>query len=217
MKLLSEIAINPLRIAFDNIKYEENYVKNVRLASEYGINNLSNYILFNFRDSPEDFYRRLQINIELNEEFGEHKYKTKIWSFPMKYVPLCGEASKNRKYIGQYWNRKYLRGIQCILLATHGVVGPKRDFFEKAFGENVNGFKEILIMPEDYIIHRLQHEKDGSTQSWREEMNSLDNSKKKKIIRIVKINSFKNTKQYTKDIARIIELYENRGVKKYDE
>ncbi|MCD6522475.1 MAG: hypothetical protein J7K68_01895, partial [Candidatus Diapherotrites archaeon] len=31
-----------------------------------------------------------------------------------------------------------------ILLATHGVIGPKRIFFEKAFGKDFNEFKKIL-------------------------------------------------------------------------
>jgi len=38
------------------------------MARKYGIRHLSNYILFNYDDTPEDFYKRLQINIELNEE-----------------------------------------------------------------------------------------------------------------------------------------------------
>ena len=46
----------------------------------------------------------------------------------MKYMPLEGEHCKDRKYVGKYWNKKLLRGIQCVLSATHGVVGPNRDF-----------------------------------------------------------------------------------------
>ena len=138
MKLLSEIAIKPLRIAFDDIKYKNIYIEKVRLAAEYGIKTLSNYILFNFnQDTPEDLYERLKINVELNEEFERKGYKSKIWSFPMKYSPIKGKFCKNRKYVGKHWNKKYLRGIQCILLATHGVVCPKKQFFEKAFGKDV--------------------------------------------------------------------------------
>ncbi len=216
MRLLSEIAINPLRIAFDDLKYENKYIANVRLAADNGIKMLSNYILFNFNDKAQDFYRRLQINIELNEEFERKNYKTKVWSFPMKYVPLKGKYSKNRKYVGKYWNKKYLRGIQCVLLATHGVVGPKRKYFEKAFGKNFKEFKEILMMPEDYIIHRLQHEKDGSTQSLREVMSSMNNSEKRKVKRIIRGNSFKSFGLYQKNIEEIIKMYRNRGIESGD-
>ena len=36
--------------------------------------------------------------------------------------------------------KNILRGVQCILLSTHGVVGPKKKFFEKAFGKDVKNF-----------------------------------------------------------------------------
>ncbi len=146
MYLLSQIAIFPLRIAFDDIKLEPVYIEKIRLAARYGIKRLSNYILFNFNDNPDDFYRRLKINIELNEELG-----LSIFSFPMKYIPL---EEIDRKYIGKNWTASQLRGIQCILHATHGVVGPKRPFFEKAFGRSVDEFRFIIEQPEEAIFNR---------------------------------------------------------------
>jgi len=147
MKLLSEIAIKPLRIAFDDIKMKKLYIEKVRLAHKYGIKHLSNFILFNYNDTPEDFYERLKINIELNEKLG-----LSIFSFPMKFVPL---NSKDRKYVcNPHWTKTQLRGIQCILHATHGVVGPKSPFFEKAFGKDVEEFKHIIEQPEEHIFHR---------------------------------------------------------------
>ncbi|MBS3910069.1 MAG: cobalamin-binding domain-containing protein [Actinobacteria bacterium] len=147
---LAELPIKPLRIAFDDIELKEIYAEKIRWAAEYGLVYLSNYVLYNFEDTPEDFYERLRINIELNEELG-----TQIFSFPMKYVPF---TSKNRKYIGSNWNYRYLRSVNCILNATHGVVGIKKPFFNRAFGENVEQFKRLLAMPEKYIIYRDQHE-----------------------------------------------------------
>ena len=146
MELLSQLPLKPLRIAFDNIKFEKLYIDKMRLAHKYGIRHLSNFILFNYDDTPEDLYRRLQINIELNEELG-----LSIFSFPMKYVPL---DAKDRKYVGPNWTKTQLRGIQCILHATHGVVGPKRPFFEKALGKDAHEFKYIIEQPEEFIFHR---------------------------------------------------------------
>ncbi|MDI3477603.1 MAG: hypothetical protein PWQ59_1128 [Thermoanaerobacterium sp.] len=176
MKLLSKIAIHPLRIAFDHAheEYVKLYVSKVRMAAEYGIKNLSNYILFNYTDTPEDFYNRLKINVELNEEFENKGYETRIWSFPMKYSPISGEHCKDRKYIGPKWNRKYLRGIHCILNSTHGVVGPKKTFFEKAFGRNIDEFKKIILMPEEYIIYREQNELNGNIAEWENDLNNLN-------------------------------------------
>ncbi len=173
MKLISEIAISPLRIAFDHIEDKDIYIEKVRMAADYGIATLSNYILFNFEDTPEDFYERLRINVVLNDEFKRNGYKSRIWSFPMKYSPIMGVNCKNRKFIGPHWNRKYLRGIQCILHATHGVVGPRNAFFQTAFGESFNAFLEILMMPEDVIIYRNKSISDGTTGKWRDEYKKL--------------------------------------------
>ncbi len=154
MALLAEIAIKPMRIAFDHISMEELYISKIRMAAQYGILNLSNYILYNYNDKPEDFYERLRINCELNEELG-----TKIYSFPMKYIPL---THKNRSYVGKNWNRKLIRGVQCILLATRGMVSPRLEFFEAAFGRNEKEFLAIANMPDEYIINRRLHENNGA-------------------------------------------------------
>lgn len=146
MELLTQIALRPLRIAFDNIKLKKLYIEKIRLAYKYGIRHLSNYILFNYNDTPDDFYERLRINIELNEELG-----LGIFSFPMRYIPL---DAKDRKYTGPNWTRTQLRGIQCILHATHGVVGPRKPFFDTAFGKDVDEFKYIIEQPEEAIFHR---------------------------------------------------------------
>jgi hypothetical protein len=146
MSLLSKIAIRPLRIAFDDIKFENIYKEKIHLANKYGIKHLSNYILFNFHDTPEDFYKRLKINIELNEELG-----LSIFSFPMRFIPL---DAKDRKYVGPNWTAQQLRGLQCILHATHGVVGPKRSFFNNAFGSSSEEFKYIIKQSEEQIFYR---------------------------------------------------------------
>lgn len=163
MALLSEIAIRPMRIAFDDIRLRDLYEQKVRLAAKYNFKHLSNYILYNFNDHPDDFYDRLKINVDLNEELG-----LQIFSFPMRYVDL---RCKNRLAttpgnIGKHWNAKYLRAIQCVLVRTRGLVGTKRDYFLKAFGNDHEEFHKILLMPDPYIIYRFKHEGNGATDLW---------------------------------------------------
>lgn len=189
MKKLAEIPIKPLRIAFDRPSLKDTYIKAVRLAVECGIKYLSNYILFNYDDTPEEFYLRLRINIEINEEFQKNGYETRIWSFPMKYTPVLGEHSKDRKFTGENWNPRYLRGIQCILNATHGIVGPKRKFFEKAFGRNLKEFYKLLLMPDNYIIYREDHENNGAAD-WNDLYNSLSSKQKEEFCNFVYNNRF---------------------------
>jgi hypothetical protein len=199
-KLLGSIAIKPARIAFDDIKFEKIYRRAIYLCVENGIEHLSNYILFNFKDKPEDFYRRLQINIELNEELG-----VKIYSFPMKYIPLY---NKDRKHEGKYWNKKILRGIQCILNATHGVVGPKRKFFERAFGESYEEFLKIVLMPEDYIIYREKH-KETEAKIWNMQYERLSASQRREFIQIIKENKFDRDILYRTEDRQIRSLLEH--------
>lgn len=190
MKLLAKTAIKPLRIAFDHIEMKDIYISKIRLASDHGLLYLSNYVLYNYLDTPEDFYKRLRINCELNEELG-----TQIYSFPMKYIPL---DAKDRSFIGIHWNKKLLRGIQCILLATRGMVTTKLDFFEAAFGTSPEEFRLIAMMPEHYIINREKYKNNGAGD-WQKLYKSLSNREcellvKSVISKKVIFEAFKKTK-----------------------
>lgn len=197
-KKLSEIAIKPLRIAFDHADEDSInlYVSKVRLAANCGIKHLSNYMLFNFDDTPQDLYKRLKINIELNEEFRNKGFDTQIFSFPMKFSPVKGEHCFDRKHIGKFWNQKYLRAIQCILNATHGVVGSKKQFFERAFGHDLKEFFTIMSMPEKYILERKKHEISGQTHQWLNDFEQL--SPDSNILKIV-LNSDLKTLDLSQD------------------
>lgn len=154
MKKLSEINIYPLRIAFDHWKFHEIYEQSVRIAVNSGIKNLSNYLLYNFEDKPEDLYYRLEMNVRLCEELD-----ASIYSFPMKYHPINDpEFFKNRDFIGKHWNRKFIRAVQAVLNSTKGKIGRGKDFFEEAFGGSVDEFHKILWMPETFIIYRRQYD-----------------------------------------------------------
>lgn len=199
IKLISEIPIRPLRIAFDYFGLKEQYTEAVRLAAKYGINELSNYILYNFYDTPEELYKRLELNQVLSAEYNLH-----IYSFPMKYVPLEPEG---RHHIGKHWNRKFIRAIQSIINVTKGIVAPSRnnikgDFFKKAFGCNLEEFYEILYMPESYIIYRKLFEEDlGYTKNWLFLFREIKQDKERfEIVKpIIESNDFSNYQDYIQD------------------
>jgi len=187
MKKLSEINIRPLRIAFDHYSQKETYEKAIRLAAKNGIRDLSNYLLYNFKDKPEELYYRMKLNVDLCSELN-----VTIYSFPMKYHPIDDpNYFSNRDFIGINWNRKYVRAIQAVLNATKGKIGRGDQFFSAAFGKDINEFKEILEMPEALIIHRYKYDKnkreeygkeykgatkedDGVTDEWREKFALLN-------------------------------------------
>ena len=181
MKKLSEINIRPLRIAFDHYEQKEIYVRAIRTAAKHGIKDLSNYLLYNFMDKPDDLYYRMKINVDLCEELG-----VTIYSFPMKYHPIDDPIFfRNRDYIGKHWNRKFIRAVQAVLNATKGKIGKGKDFFEEAFGSNINEFYDILWMLETFIIYRMKY-KDNLTAEWREKFNSLSPKQEEMAKRIIK-------------------------------
>lgn len=206
VSLLAQIPVRPLRIAFDDVKTEKAYRKALTMSVEHGITDFSNYLLYNFRDKPEDLYHRLRVNVDLCEELN-----VSIYSFPMKYHPIRGEHSHDRDYIGEHWNRKYIRAVQAILNATKGKIGRGVSFFEKAFGRNVDEYMELLIMPETFILFRLFFEHLGYTQKWREEMATLSESEKEELYPIIFKNDFNNIEQLTdnKKFQHILTYYKN--------
>lgn len=202
MELLSKIAIRPLRIAFDNIKDKDIYVSSIRLAAKYDINNLSNYILYNERDTPAELYERLRINVELCDELNIN-----IYSFPMKYHPIVGKEKLNRDYLGKHWNRKFIRAVQTILNATKGKVGKGTSFFEEAFGANVNDFEELLYMPETFILYRKYFRELGLTEGWRKAYRGLNESDLQVFNEIVGKNDFSKPDQYPSSIQNVLKYY----------
>ena len=150
VSLLSRIPVRPLRIAFDDIKTEKAYTKALSMSVNAGMKDFSNYLLYNFKDTPQDLYHRLRVNVDLCETLD-----VSIYSFPMKYHPIRDEHSHDRDYIGEHWNRKYIRAIQAILNATKGKIGRGVSFFEKAFGRNEEEYMELLIMPETFLLFRF--------------------------------------------------------------
>lgn len=177
MAQLARLAIRPLRIAFDDIRLKEIFCSAVRTAHRHGIKEISNYILFNFNDKPEDLYERLKTNIDLNRELG-----IQIFSFPMKYSPI---NRTDRDYIGTHWTKKSLRAISAILQVTKGVVAAGSDFFYKAFGNTVEEYLELLAMPRDLIMFRSHFEENGITAQWRAHYRALDETQKAELMQFV--------------------------------
>ena len=151
MRELASICLKPLRVAFDHLGVKKPYEQAIRYAHEFGLTELSNYMLYNFHDGPADLFERMRLNVTLNEELG-----VRIWSFPMRYQPT---DRPDRGHIGPKWSRYQLRSLQIVLQATHGVVSGAPEFFKRAFGDTQDDFEEILAMPHDFIFNRDWYER----------------------------------------------------------
>ena len=153
LRELSTICLKPLRIAFDHIGLKKPYEQAIRFAHEFGLTELSNYMLYNFHDSPADLFARMRMNVALNEEL-----QIRIWSFPMRFQPTDLPV---RSYVGENWSRYQLRSMQLILQATHGVVSGAPVFFKRAFGDSYAEFSDILLRPHHFIFNRQWYERLG--------------------------------------------------------
>lgn len=180
LRELSTICLRPLRIAFDHLGLKGPYERAVRIAYEHGLTELSNYMLYNFHDTPADLFERMRLNVVLNEELG-----VRIWSFPMRYQPT---DRPDRNFIGEKWTRYQLRSLQIVLQATHGVVSGEPKFFKRAFGDTFSQFEEILARPHHFIFNRSwyeQHGGRGEFDDYRSAMRRLSASQQDELLALL--------------------------------
>jgi len=188
IKLLSQLPVYPLRIAFDHWNERDYYEEAITLASKNGITHMSNYLLYNHDDKPIELYNRLKLNIDLCE-----KLKVNIYSFPMKYHPINDpDYFQNRDYIGEHWNKKFIRAVQSVLNSTKGKIGRGKSFFEAAFGKDEDEFFKILYMPEHMIIYRNDNQIKGNTDKWWSAFQKVKTQGNLDIIRLIETADFKN-------------------------
>jgi hypothetical protein len=131
-QMLSNIGLNPVRFAFDNITYESSVLKAIRLAKKYFTTEIRVYVLYNFKDTPEDFYHRIDL---LNREG--------VLAFPMEYRP---PTEKTRKVPGYHWDTYLLRAMKLTLLFYYrkGMITEKRQSFLDIYGRDASEFKSKL-------------------------------------------------------------------------
>ena len=199
MRIMSNIAIKPFRLAYDSITGDKMYEKAFNNAYSHGVKYFSNYMLYNYKDSPYDLWKRLHNTILLYE----NKADIQAFSFPMKFAPI---DMTDRDYIGKKWNKKYLSAMNIILNVTKGVVAKERDFFYEAFGSNEKEFIEILTMPNEFIKYRMLFNKSGHIKIWKRKYNNLNGYEKNILLKYLCglrcRDKIKNEK-----IISIIELY----------
>ena len=161
-------------------------------------------MLYNFNDHPVDLYNRFLVNMEILEK----KPHVKIFSFPMRYSPV---TSKDRSFVGNHWEKRYIRSLQLILQATHGIVSHKSNFFYRAFGDDSECFMRLLLMPYHYIINRDTCEYGNLLiQQWNSDYKKLSNMEKHEFFEIVRHGLLKEIPRPTnRKLRNILHHYNN--------
>lgn len=173
MSLLKRLNIRPMRIAFDKVRDKDAYVQAVELAHENGVKEFSNYMIYNFRDTPKDLYDRLSLNIRLNEKWGKGTSESKgeIYSYPMRYAPIISrfedESSQNRDYVIREedqeavgWTKRFTRNIEIMKGAAFGAISPTPMLAWRTIGRDYEEFIYNLYMPEELLRNRNKHERE---------------------------------------------------------
>lgn len=177
MALIARLNVKPMRIAFDRVSEQKQYVRAVRLAQKHGVREFSNYMLYNWKDSPRDLYDRLVVNIRLNEEWRKEKktnQEAAIYSYPMRFAPInreggdhanrrrdvfCDTAAGDRNWLTDaVWTRRFVRNIEIMKGAAHGAISPTPTLAWRTIGESYEEFLANLYMPEDLLRNRNKHE-----------------------------------------------------------
>lgn len=161
--LLKGLPIVPVRFAFDNMEEDGYYQRAVRMLVKRGFHGFMTYVLYNYKDTPEDFYYRLKETVKLDVETGKD-----VSSFPMRYQPIM-EIDPARKYIGEKWTLKKRKGFPAIRgwQSPLGTVSPKGGGpfsssikeFEYWFGKDAKEFNNMLAYPE---LRKLLKRKAGA-------------------------------------------------------
>jgi len=122
-ELLSRMRVDPVvRLAYDDRGMGRAVGRAVRALEDHGVRGrrIMVYILYNFRDGPEDFLERVRDVLE----WGAVAY-------PMRYEPL--DALEKNGYVSPGWTREELEAVQAArrVLGYGGAFPPYAALVEK--------------------------------------------------------------------------------------
>lgn len=177
ISLLAQLNIVPLRIAFDRISEAKVYTRAVELAFSHGFKAISNYMLYNFKDTPRDLYERIGVNISLNAKWknGVNGQYGQVYCYPMRYAPINEDlgthANRERNYFATVnsrevdwltapvWTPKFSRNLDVIKGVAHGSIPTVASLARRAVGRTFEEFVTNLYMPEEMLRNRDRYER----------------------------------------------------------
>lgn len=136
-----------LRFSFDFIGYEKHIRRALEYVEKYKIKaGFFCYMLFNWKDSPDDFWSRIIKAQKITDDVGRT-----IFLFPQRYEPL--DALKRNSYVGEKWTENQVKGVTRLYTFMHGFLpttkshnifrwigNTKEEFFDKVdkFGKDTH-------------------------------------------------------------------------------
>lgn len=137
-KHLATLKIDPIRFAFDDANSEVHVLQAIKLAKKYTRSEIRVYVLYNFTDTPEDFYYRISL---LN--------RNGALAFPMEYRKSIPSQTK---FPGPHWNTALLRALKLSLIFYYrkGMITKSRESFQSIYGKTAKQFVSKLYEIYEY-------------------------------------------------------------------
>ena len=133
-----------IRFSFDKLKYSKNIERVAELLKKYKVKpTLFCYMLFNYTDSPHDFWRRI---VETHDIVN--RVKRTIVLFPQRYEPL--NSLKRNQFIGPKWTHEMVIGLVKMYTNFRGFMPITKSadilrwigYSEKQFIEKIIGMSK---------------------------------------------------------------------------
>lgn len=159
-KHLRGLPIRPIRFSFDHLGQDGKFQNAIRLAKKYKFTEVRVDVLYNWFDTPEDFYYRIKEIAKLGAS-----------SIPMKYAPL---DKVDREYLGKNWTKKERDSIPRINPYPKGEISARSlEEFEVFFGKDANEFKRLLNYPDIKKLNQLKIDKLNKDKIWNKPVSKL--------------------------------------------
>ena len=123
--LLKKLNIYPLRFSFDDISYKDDFLRGVEICKKTGLSGMTVThngkrlkqevrvdVLYNFRDTPEDFYERMHLILQAG-----------ACPYPMRYKPI---TQPDKEWMSPHWSKEELSRWMSF---CKGQLGRQGDFF----------------------------------------------------------------------------------------
>jgi len=136
-QLLANLNMDVVRLAYDSPKIRPKIRRAIEYLAEVGIKKrrITVYTLFNFRDSPQNFFERVRDLLNWG-----------VVSYPMRYEPL--NALEKNKYISPKWDPQRLEMVaEARRVLGYGGAFPPYMGLVKKFQEATN-FDEAFKLRE---------------------------------------------------------------------
>jgi len=148
-------ALACLRFSFDFLGYEKHILRALKLVEKHKIKaNFFCYMLYNFMDTPADFWKRIELAQNMVDEVGR-----KIILFPQRYQPL--DALIPKTYISPKWPKETLHQVDSFFYKTfpimHGFIQLTPDHaVQKFIGNSKEEFFDVIKQSQKEMIKNYQ-------------------------------------------------------------